>query len=70
MSYFQLIPDPLLLPASRLAFLAWLTSAPIPFHSRLRIYFAWLDYNSASYTAQEIDSLKPKEDFIEPGQAY
>jgi len=66
MSYFQLIPDSLLLPTSRLAFLAWLRSVPIPFHSRLRIYFAWLDYNSISYTAEEIDSLNFREYIIEP----
>jgi hypothetical protein len=34
---------------------------PVPFHDRLRVYFSWLDYNSASYTADEIDSLKNPE---------
>lgn len=57
MSYFRLIPDDLLLPSQRTEFLAWLNSIPIPFFARLRIYFAWLDFNSASYSADEIDSL-------------
>jgi hypothetical protein len=66
MSYFNLIPPTLLLSTSRIAFLAWLRSVPIPFHSRLRIYFAWLDYNSISYTPEEIDSLNFPEKIVEP----
>ena len=61
MSYFQLIPEGLLLAQDRVAFLAWLNSLPLTFFTRLRIYFAWLDYNSANYTADEIDSLKKPE---------
>jgi len=66
MSYHSLIPDQLIHFASRLAFLAWLRTMPIPFHARLRIYFAWLDYNSVSYTAEEIDSLHIQEKIVEP----
>jgi len=57
MSYSSLIPATLLGPSDRIPFLAWLRTMPLPFHARLRIYFAWLDYNSASYTDDEIQSL-------------
>ena len=66
MSYFQLIPDQLLAPTSRQPLMAWIQSLPIDFHARLRLYFAWLDYNSASYTAEEIDSLHIQEKILEP----
>jgi hypothetical protein len=65
MSYFRLIPDDLILPSQKTAFLAWLTYMPISFNSRMHIYFAWLDYNSASYSADEIDSLRDQE--VSPG---
>lgn len=68
MSYFRLIPDHLLLPSQRSAFLAWLHSTPIPFFARLRIYFAWLDYNSASYSDDEIDSLQHNKFPYEPDE--
>jgi hypothetical protein len=66
MSYLQLIPDTILEASDRSAFLNWIRSMPLPFHARLRIYFAWLDYNSASYTADEIDSLNIREKIVEP----
>ena len=61
MSYFQFIPEHLLLAHDRIAFLAWLRTLPVAFHSRLRVYFAWLDFHSASYTADEIESLNQPE---------
>jgi hypothetical protein len=66
MSYFQLIPDQLLAPTSRQPLMAWIQSLPIDFHARLRLYFAWLDYNSASYTAEEIASLSDTDGPTEP----
>lgn len=59
MPYLELIPERLLLPQHRDEFLSWLRSMPLEFFDRLRIYFAYLDYNHTYYTPDEIDSLKP-----------
>ena len=55
---WTLIPPDLEPLQMRSDFLLWLRSQPLSFHTRLEIYFRWLDYHAASYTADEIDSLK------------
>lgn len=61
MDYITFIPHDLLALENRSSFLDWLRSMPVAFHSRLRIYFDWLDLNAVAYTADEIDSLKTPE---------
>jgi hypothetical protein len=58
MSIWDIIPVDFEPIQERSAFVAWLHSLPLSFHSRLDIYFRWLDYHTASYSADEIDSLK------------
>lgn len=58
MTYNFLIPAHLQAPEHRGPFLSWLRLVPISFHQRLRIYFDYLDLHQATYTTEEIDSLK------------
>lgn len=57
-SLWDIIPADFESIQERSSFLAWLRSVPLSFHSRIDIYFRWLDYHRLSYTADEIDSFK------------
>ncbi len=58
MSYLNVVPPPLLELTARPQFIDWLKSVPVPFHDKLRCYFAWLDYNDAAYTDPDLIDLR------------
>ncbi len=60
MTYLAIIPKELLPLTAKQRFLDWLRSMPLTLHTRLHIYFNWLDLHQLPYTADEIDSLKPE----------